>query len=395
MVDSNTKLIIILILFLSFFGFIIFTCLSVLSVILYIINTLPEEEGSEITINPNSQCGLILNYGSCDDKGKRSPTMVATQGQNYNVDINTPPDDWDWGSQDGDSVDIMGSCRNIQINNVDSSDFQLSLPTHYSDDWECRNFDSSLENNVRSVSFGYGEPPDPDTYTECKITINKELCPVDNSEIMRDSTRESTSTSELIATSDQGRQIIDVDDIRGTIFHYNGGSWDDQGGKSIDVKGDCREIIVNKCTGGAFDGCGERDEGPYIINPPSQTDWWCKNLPGDIRENVGEVSWQAALPPNMRREQEEAAEAAGTTLRADCSSMDWRPDRVYSCDHGQTNCNTSIDDWGYLCVDPTHPEALARAGHTLNMDRCAFMADSDRGGYAMCANHTPVYGGGR
>tara|TARA_Y100000817_G_scaffold306146_1_gene291025 strand:+ start:826 stop:2031 length:1206 start_codon:yes stop_codon:yes gene_type:complete len=358
---------------------------------------LPDDPDS---INPNSECGLKLNNGSCDDKGAQSPLMVARKGgQKYTVDIDTPPDDWEWGSQDGDSVDIMGSCRNIQINNVDSSDFQLSLPSHYSDDWECRNFDSSLENNVRSVSFGYGEPRDPDDYTECKITINKKLCPVDNSEIMRDSLRESTSSNELIATSDQGRQIIDIDNLsrsgQHAPQHFNGGSWDDQGGKSIDVKGDCRDIIVKRCKGGIFDGC-DSDTAPYIINPPPQTDWWCKNLPDNIRENVGEVSWQAAVPKNLRRKLEEAAEAKGTTLRSDCSSMHWRPHRVYSCDHGTTNCNTSIDDWGYLCVHVSHPKALPRTGHALKGSGCTFMKDDERGGaMAVCANHTPVYGGGR
>ena len=127
--------------------------------------------------------------------------------------------------------------------------------------------------------------------------------------------------------------------------------------------------------------------------------------------------------------------------RINCSDMTWRPNRAYSCDIIATNCNTTIDDWGYLCHDPGTSMSLYRDGRgalqpiskykmselikiaeennillidergerkkakklyddikDFDMSKCSFqqiMEGSERGGMAMCANHTPVHGGGR
>ncbi len=144
--------------------------------------------------------------------------------------------------------------------------------------------------------------------------------------------------------------------------------------------------------------------------------------------------------PSPSPPQPMSALAPPSRPRINCSAMTWRPNRAYSCDLIATNCNTTIDDWGYLCLDPGTSMSLYRDGRgalqpiskykmselikiaeennillidergerkkakklyddikDFDMSKCSFqqiMEGSERGGMAKCANHTPVHGGG-
>ena len=371
----------------------------------------------------NTCCGKLFKEFNCELGGDKTAWFTATRVPNEDeglVDIRIG--DWDrqvledWDDQGGRSFQLQGNCDDIKIIDVNNGTYEPGPQWIPTAPGKCFNIPPTQAEDIDRIQWKVAEtrtPAEdrhPDNYTECHISINDELCPHDGDGnfISRDSSREEPATEVLTATSNEGRKIANLDTVNyggatePQVRRADGESnWPDQNGYSIDIKGSCNDVVVRSCEEETFlesDGCSEGREPAifHMLKPgtsnfqpsptqPTQdglTSWRCHNLPGSIQGNVGEVSWEASMTANERRTLSAASSAPDCK---DLSGIRYR--RGYSCD-GITRrpaapgpgsyCNTIIDDWGYLCMEPDEDMAVTRDGGipSDSSPNCQFMRRS-------------------
>ena len=328
--------------------------------------------------DPSAYCKIRFNQGSCADKGDQSSVLTATSGNP--VDVNLDEGGLNkWGDQDGDSMDIKGNCSNIKIFDVNGEPLEIS--TYYSQNWKCTDFSSDMQGDVERVQFQMGAEMSADEFSAmtnikpCEVKINNGTC-----------SNKGTQSVVMSAMPEDGMVQYDLDN--------NGLSgWSDQNGESIEIKGNCKDITVNDRQGPPS---GDRYH-PFFKASHISENWECTDFSEDLQDDLAIVSFQNGTePPPPPPPPPGTSPPPPPPPRANCSTLTHRPHRAYSCDHISSRCDTTIDDWGYLCYWAGDAErSLYREGHPPNMSKCSFMKDSVRGGMAVCANHTPVHGGGR
>ena len=197
--------------------------------------------------------------------------MIANNnntGVYFDIDNELGPDGSDWDSQDGSSIDIIGTCKNIQVYNVSGPSLQIN--ELYTDTWECRDFSESLRDDVSAISFEYGGQ-DVITNREnnniCQVKLNYGDCG-----------NKGPQSSIMEATTATGSVSFDIDNEEGP----DGSAWDSQDGDSIDIKGECSNIIVT-----------DVDSPPLIIGENHTTHWNCVNFGGDLPGDVSRVMFEA------------------------------------------------------------------------------------------------------
>ena len=233
--------------------------------------------------HPSTFCKVILNQGSCDDKGEQSMQLIANRDNNLRVDIGDGelPN---WGSQDGDSFDIKGNCSNLRISDSDGATYRR--PSHFSTNYECINFSSDLQDDLILVEFEMGSELSEAEFAEmesiepCVLKMNQGLCD-DKGE----------QSVEMIAMPNDGVVRFNLSNING---QRTLSGWGDEDGDSVDIKGPCKNILIKDAL---------RPTGPHF-ELDQHSGFQCYNLTHnpytqasiDVDDDVGEVSFEHGEP---------------------------------------------------------------------------------------------------